>query len=96
MDINTEDRLKELTVLDLEIIRLASLVKESDEKLEYLSGSPLTIENYHNGNLHLQIRKLTVIANRDHNVFYCSRCGERLNNSKERVDHVMMDHEEKL
>jgi len=79
-----------------QIIRVATLLKESDKKLEYLSGSPLTVENYVNGNLHLELRKLTVIANRDKNVFYCSMCGEKFNTSKERVTHVIMDHEGKL
>ena len=88
--------MKKLTLLDREIIRLSDLVRQSDNRLDYLTGPELTRENYHNGNLHLEIRKLTVIANKDHNVFYCSRCGERLDTPKERIAHVLADHEERL
>ena len=88
--------MKEITLLDREIIRLKQLVDQSDERLEYLSGSELTRENYHNGNLHLEIRKLTVIANKEYDVFYCSMCGERLDTTKERTAHVMVSHEERL
>ena len=88
--------MKEISLLDQEIMRLRLLVLESDKRLEYYSGSELTRENYHNGNLHLQIRKLTVMANQDKKGFYCSMCGEKFITSKERVVHVMMDHEGKL
>lgn len=85
--------MKKLSLLDQEILRLKFLVHESDKRLEYYSGPELTRENYHNGNLHLQIRKLTVMANKDKKGYYCSMCGERFDTSKERVVHVMMDHE---
>lgn len=86
--------MQELNLLDKEILRLQRLLVESEEKLEYLTGSDRTKELYHNGNLHWQIRKYTTLANKNFNVYYCSRCGYKFNSWKERVIHVKEDHED--
>lgn len=75
---------------------IKGLINESETKIKYFTGSDLTRENYHCGNLYLQLRKYTREANRDENIFYCSRCGELLNTAQERRIHVMEDHDQRF
>jgi len=69
-------------------MHLVQKIHTSEERIEYLVGPLLTRENYICGNLYLQLRKYTALANLDKHVYYCSRCGERLDTSRERVAHV--------
>jgi len=84
------------SLIDQEIMHVVQKIQASEERITYLVGSPLTRENYICGNLYLQLRKYTALANLDKHVYYCSRCGERLETSRERVMHVLQNHEKGL
>ena len=84
-----------MNILHLQIQNFIAQINQSDKKLEYLMYQERTRELYHNGNLHLQLRKATVEANKDRRLYYCSRCGELFYSSKERINHTL-NHEERL
>jgi len=82
-----------MNLIEKEIIRLQKEVKKSDETLEWMpDSSEKTREFYHNGNMHLELRKLTQIANQYPRNFYCSRCGERFKSTQLRTEHTLNDH----
>jgi len=82
-----------MNLVEKEILRLKKLVRESDDELEWMpNSSEKTREYYHNGNLHLQIRKLTMLANENPRIFYCSRCGEKFKTTQQRAIHTLNDH----
>jgi len=79
-----------LRIIDIEIMRLKTEMARGEEKLTWMprKDPETTRLNYHVGNLHGQIRKLTILANQGYLVFYCSRCGERFNTARDRTLHV--------
>ena len=79
-------------LLTIAIQRVKLDISLSNARLEYLVGSELTRENYHCGNLHLELRKLTAIANQNKTGFWCSVCGEMYKTARLRVAHVSEDH----
>ena len=82
-----------MNIIEKEIQRLQKEVKKSDEELEWMPDCPeKTREFYHNGNMHIELRKLTVIANQYPHSFYCSRCGERFKSAQLRTDHTLNQH----
>lgn len=82
-----------MNLIEIEIQRLQKLVRKSDDELEWMPNcSEKTREFYHNGNLHLQIRKLTTMANQNPRNFYCSRCGEKFKTTQQRAIHTLNDH----
>ena len=70
------------------IQQLSQFIKESDENLKTLTGSEKTRELYKNGNLHLELRKYTIIAN-ENGYFFCSTCGEEFKNRNDRDGHSL-------
>jgi len=82
-----------MNLIEKEILRLKKEVRDSDDTLEWMPNcSEKTKEFYHNGNLHIQIRKLTMIANQYPRTFYCSRCGEKFKTTQLRSIHTLDDH----
>jgi len=86
----------ELSLAAIQINNIADQLKQSNKKLEFLDGRERTKELYHNGNLHLELRKFTTIANQQYGVFYCSICGELFKDTIPRTIHVKEEHIEKI
>jgi len=83
-----------MNLIEKAILRLQRLVRKSDDKLEWMPNcSEKTREYYHNGNLHLELRKLTILANEQNRyTYYCSRCGEKFKTTQQRAIHTLNDH----
>jgi len=82
-----------MNLIEIEILKLKASVKKSDDKLEWMPRcSEKTREFYHNGNLHMEIRKLTMLANKFPRNFYCSRCGEKFKTVRQRAIHTLNEH----
>jgi len=81
-----------IKLLNTAIQRLRLKIVAAEENIEYFSGSELTRENYHCGNLHSELRKLIVLANQQKEGFWCSVCGEVYKTARLRVAHVAEDH----
>jgi len=79
-------------LLTIAIQRLKFKIVAAEANIDYLVGSALTRENYHCGNLHLELRKLITIANHQKTGFWCSVCGEMYKTARLRVAHVAEDH----
>lgn len=76
------------------ISTIVEQIEDSNKKLEYLDGPERTRELYHNGNLQLELRKATIIANRNGN-FFCSACGKRFKDRELRDKHSYNTHIQK-
>ena len=86
------------SLLDREISRLHELLVLCEEKIKhYHNNEHLKFaEQKRIDNLHIQIRKLTEIANKEFDVFYCSMCGENCNTFNNRETHVEVIHNEQF
>lgn len=83
-----------MNFLDSVILDFKNRIKVSNDRIDTITDEAERLrEKSKNRDLYGELRKYTEMANNRHNIFYCSRCGDKFKKSADRTQHTRDAHE---